>query len=245
MRTARTAFRVWVPVSLAAFVMVGCRDEVGDVPPPKIPKYPDVSAPQATASAGIPVAPGPETLVVDLVSKYHTQSRPDPWALQQNEKAFEVKERNARVFATEGSLFPALFVPQVERASVAEQEPQPYRRLAGVLVGESVMAIIDMGDGRPMELIRPGMQIPNSPWRVISIDEDKAVLRRSGNKLPKEVVVRLETPAFSPGTVPNQPGDQELPGNRPGGAQPGGAPAGGGRRGGKGGGAGAGGGGGE
>jgi hypothetical protein len=61
------------------------------------------------------------------------------------------------------------------------------------------MAIIDMGNNTPMQLIRPGMQIPNSPWKVISINEDEAVLRRSGNKRPKEIVVRLQGP-IAPGS---------------------------------------------
>lgn len=236
MRTRRAALKLWIPAGLAALAVSGCHNEVEDVNPPAPVHYPPVGTTQTTAVAGVPVQnPGPASLVTALIQSYQPHSRIDPWALTREEISFEAKERNARVFATTGNYFPAVFVPQVERTTIVTQEPQPYRRLAGVLVGESVMAIIDMGDGRPMELIRPGMQIPNSPWRVISIDEEKAVLRRSGNKLPKEIVVRLETPAFAPGTIApgEQPGNN-LPTNQPGG----GAPAGGGRRGGKGAGAG-------
>jgi hypothetical protein len=64
-------------------------------------------------------------------------------------------------------------------------EPQPYRRLSGIVVGDSVLALIVMGDGAGPQIIRPGLRIPNSPWRVISIDEEQAVLRRDGDVLPR------------------------------------------------------------
>jgi bifunctional DNA-binding transcriptional regulator/antitoxin component of YhaV-PrlF toxin-antitoxin module len=79
-------------------------------------------------------------------------------------------------------------LPADEVAEVIE--PQPFRRLAGIMVGDSVLAIIDMGDGN-LQIVRPGQQIPGTEWTVASIDEEKAVLRRSGNKKPKEVVVPL------------------------------------------------------
>jgi hypothetical protein len=182
----------------------GCQQVVEDVAPPKNPNYPAVEQPQAAASAGVlPVPVAQPTVVVDLVRNYKLpQPRRDPFSLQELELAYETKQANARIFATTGAFFPSLFVPKEERVEVDFTEPQPYRRLAGVLVGDSVMAIIDMGDGRPMEVIRPGMQIPNSPWRVISIDEEKAVLKRSGNVKPKEIVVRLETPGFSRPSAP-------------------------------------------
>jgi hypothetical protein len=194
---------LWVGIGLTV-ACTGCQQVVEDVPPPKNPNYPPVEQPQATASAGIlPIPVGQPTLVVDLVKNYKPpQPRPDPFSLEPPEQQYEIKQTNARIFATTGAFFPSLFVPKQEQVQIEYTEPQPYRRLAGVLVGDSVMAIIDMGDGRPMEVIRPGMQIPNSPWRVISIDEEKAVLKRSGNVKPKEIVVRLETPGFSRPSAP-------------------------------------------
>lgn len=201
------------------FACAGCQQVVEDVPPPQDPKYPEVEHPQATAPAGVQsaVAVGQPTLVVDLVKNYKpTPARPDPFSLEPRQQQFEIKQANERIFATTGSFFPSLFVPKEEKVQIDYTEPQPYRRLAGVLVGDSVMAIIDMGDGRPMEVIRPGMQIPNSPWRVISIDEEKAVLKRSGNVKPKEIVVRLETAGFS--RPPAAPAGNRT-GNAPGSAQ--------------------------
>jgi hypothetical protein len=98
--------------------------------------------------------------------------------------------------------------------------------LAGVLVGDTVSAIIVMEDGST-HLIKPGMRIPNSPWRVLSIDEEKAVLRRAGTVKPTQIIVRLETP---PGGVPTGGGGGRGPGGAPG--NPGGAGGAGGRPGG-------------
>ena len=76
-------------------------------------------------------------------------------------------------------------------------EPQPYRRLSGILIGDSVLAILE--EGGKSTIVRPGMMIPDTNWRVVSIDKDKAILRREGPQLPHEVEVRLEVgmPGFT------------------------------------------------
>jgi len=120
-------------------------------------------------------------------------ARPDPFSLKPYEKQYDTQQSTMRLVATYGPFDP-VFTPPVEEDRVPPViEPQPYRRLAGVVVGDSVLAIIDMGNGS-VELIRPGQQIPNSEWKVVSIDQDKAVLRRGGKTLPHEVTVRLESP---------------------------------------------------
>jgi hypothetical protein len=88
------------------------------------------------------------------------------------------------------------FAPPRATIMIPTPEPQPYRRLAGVIVGDSVLALIDMGDGQ-LKLIRPGQDIDG--WHVESIDSDKAILTRGGNRLPHQVVVRLESPL--PGSI--------------------------------------------
>jgi hypothetical protein len=110
-----------------------------------------------------------------------------------------------------------MYEPPIEVADQSEiVEPQPYRRLAGILVGDTVSAIIIMEDGSA-HIIKPGMRIPNSPWRVVSIDEEKAILRRAGNRKPTQITIRLETPL---GGVPAQgggrPGGPGGPGSGPG-----------------------------
>ena len=162
MLTKRFAKGLWLGTGLT-FACAGCHQVVEDVPAPRNPSYPPVEQPKAAASAGVQVPVGPPMLVVDLVRNYTpSPSRRDPFALQNIEKQYDTKQANARIAATTGAFFPPVFVPKQEKVEIDFVEPQPYRRLAGVLVGDSVMAIIDMGDGRPMEVIRPGMQIPNS-----------------------------------------------------------------------------------
>jgi hypothetical protein len=152
-------------------------------------------------------------------SKYGL-ARSNPFMLTSAERNFETQQDNARIFSNLG-FFSAEFTPPVEPASDLERaivEPQPYRRLSGIIVGDSITAIIDMGNGQT-EIIRPGMKIPNTPWRVKSIDANKATLVRDGNVQPKQITVRLESPP--PGMAPSNPG---APGGLPGG--PGGRPGG-------------------
>ncbi len=208
-----------------AVVMVGCQEA-----PPALVK-PTVVLPANQFDPGVDagwkgIVVGDPKLVADLKlrnSGNHGQSfapRSDPFALLPEERGFEISQSSERILADMGG-FRFDYEPPVDTAPVEVVEPQPYRRLAGVIVGESVLALIDMGDGR-LEIIRPGQRIPNSEWTVVSIDEDKAILRRGGNKLPRQIIVRLESPPFNP----NQGGGGGAPagggGNRPGVGAPGG-----------------------
>lgn len=157
--------------------------------------------PKVTAEAGVPVSQAPDdggkSLVV-LGNRVIQRSgiNRDPFALKPGEKGYETQQETERVLGQTGG-FSVEFTPPEPKPEEAPRilQPQPYRRLSGVVVGDSVMALIDMGDGTST-LIRPGMTLPppNSEWRVVSIDEEKAVLRRNGNILPHQVTVRLESP---------------------------------------------------
>lgn len=139
--------------------------------------------------------------------------RKDPFAMKPYEKQYDTEQNALRLVSTYGPFDP-VFTPPVEPDRTPPViEDQPYRRLAGVVVGDSVLAIIDMGNGTT-ELIRPGQQIPNSEWKVVSIDQDKAVLRRGGKTLPHEITVRLESPPLGVGGSTGQFGG---PGGTPGG----------------------------
>ncbi|MCW5944021.1 MAG: hypothetical protein KIS66_17460 [Fimbriimonadaceae bacterium] len=171
---------------------------------------------------GLPVEPDP-TLAVALAEQIQsgrTQYRPNPFALLPAERKYESDQGAARLISSIG--FYTFLPPEVKEEAQPMTEPQPYRRLSGILVGQSVTGILE-DDSRPGEglLIRPGMAIPNSPWRVASIDSEKAVLRRTGpnaeNTFPREVTVRLES---RPGGTGFTPGG--VPGRAPGGAAGGG-----------------------
>jgi hypothetical protein len=172
-----------------------------------------------------------------LVASRPFTMRSNPFALHPEEQAFERRQLGERLVQSEG-FFGLRYTPPPEVDNRPVFEEQPYRRLAGVIVGESVLAIIEMGDGQAPLIIRPGQRIPNSEWTVVSIDEDKAVLRRSGNKLPKEIVVRLESKPFDGGGNQGGPagGGGPVGGGTPGGrgtgregpgSGPGGGPVGG------------------
>jgi hypothetical protein len=191
--------------------------------------------------AGLEVKPSTNTkqfgqLVAANADKFHARS--DPFALSAPEKAFDSEQASERIFASTG--FITLVEPKSEVAPTVEFEAQPYRRLSGIIVGDSIVAILEQPGEDPI-LIRPGMKIPNSPWTVASIDEDKAVLRRTGNVLPHEVIVRLETPREGYGSTPTGggapaggfPGGPGMFPGAGGGARPGGFGAGPGGRGGR------------
>jgi hypothetical protein len=214
--------RLVAPLAMA-LAAVGCQQESTPLATPVVTLPPHNFDPGVDAGWKA-VGFGDAKLVADLKlrnSGNHGQSfapRNDPFALLREERAFDVSQSSERLLG-EGGGFTFDYEPPVPRDDDAViQEPQPYRRLAGVIVGESVLALIDMGDGR-LEIIRPGQRIPNSEWTVVSIDEEKAVLRRGGNRLPRQIVVRLESPPFNP----NQGGGGGggAPGNMPGGGTPG------------------------
>jgi len=194
---------------------------VGEAERPKAETFPTPKDITVGAPAGLPIGTAPGNPVATLVKSKTTNSRAYIFALHDFEQEYDTKARNERVFATTGQYWGTVFIPTPETVQVDINEPQPFRRLAGVLVGDSVMAIIDMGNNAPMQVIRPGMQIPNSPWKVVSIDEDKAVLRRTGNKRPKEIIVRLQGPqvpgggggGVNPGANPSRPTNPQRPNN--------------------------------
>ncbi len=177
-------------------VAIGCgpKTEMVDssTPTASVPK----TMKKPNADAGVPITQSTDAklfpaLVAQSDPKFG-RGRPDPFSLTPAERDFDMQQGMERLL-NQASGFSIQFQPKEDVIERPEIEPQPYRRLSGVVVGDSVLAILDMGDGQPV-IIRPGQRVPNSPWTVVSIDEDKAVLRRSGNTLPHEVTVRLESP---------------------------------------------------
>lgn len=213
---------------LAAVAMVGCQEALPPLTAPTVTLPPNNFDPNVDAGWGKGVVVGDAKLVADLKLRnsgnlgQSFSPRNDPFALLAEEAAFERTQSSERILSQSGG-FRFDYEEPVRNDVVEVQEPQPYRRLAGVIVGESVLALIDMGDGR-LEIIRPGQRIPNSEWTVVSIDEEKAVLRRPGNRLPRQIIVRLESP---PAGFGNQGGGAPSGAGGPGGGPPGfGAPRG-------------------
>jgi hypothetical protein len=199
----------WLALIAAAGVLAGCGGEpIG--PPPAAPAVTAQVPPfEYRTRTGTPVArPADPNQIRNLVASRSFGTRNDPFALLPAEQSFDRSQLAERVLNETGG-FSAMFTPPVEVPDTTDVvEPQPYRRLAGILVGDTVSAILIMEDGSA-HLIKPGMRIPNSPWRVVSIDEEKAVLRRAGDRKPTQIVIRLESPpAGAPGSGGGAPQNQ-------------------------------------
>lgn len=199
---------------MALVVVAGCGDTTR---PSSIGAPPQGTArsgeiPKISAEAGIPVggivAGAPDVMAIAKTMGFG--SRSNAFALMANEVTFD-REQTAARFVSEGGWRFDYEEPEADTSERIERVPVPRWRLAGVLVAESVTALLDMG-GQVIE-IRPGMTIPGTTWVVVAIDEEKAVLRNTRNVDPREVTVRLQSAIFG------------LPG---GGGGDGGAPAGGG-----------------
>jgi len=201
-------------LAMALVVAAGCKGggagETVAAAPPR-PVAPVNFDPKV--DAGVPVVQAADpTEVPKLVAMKQASfsSRPDPFSLMPAERRFDRAQFAERVFSeagTFGSYFDTSSDVNVKPLPIVEA--QPYRRLSGVVIADAVLAIIEV-EGQETKIIRPGQMIEGTEWRVVSIDEEKAVLRRSGNRLPRQVVVKLESP-------PAQVGGGGNPGGSPGG----------------------------
>ena len=184
-----------IGAALLAVGLAGCATSplAPDVMPTGQDLSPKFTGPKSDAGIAVPENTDATQFpkLVSMNSRRFGGGRRDPFALTSSEKLFDKEQEAERLYAQAGPFAPQ-FVQVSEVPPPVYVEPQPYRRLAGVVVGDSVLAIIEMGNGSAPVLIHPGMKIPNSPWTVVSIDQDKAILRRDGNTLPKEISVRLE-----------------------------------------------------
>jgi len=182
---------------LAAFVAVGCADPValskppdpGIPPPDKMLAAAGKFRPQTDAGADLRNAQ-PAGSWQDVINGHAFSTRVDPFALHPDEISYDKQQSMERVFGTM-DWDTTRFTPRDDTIPQQEVEPQPYRRLAGVIVGDSILALVDMGNGQ-LQLIRPGQDIDG--WHVDAINSDEAVLSRSGNLLPRVIHVRLELP---------------------------------------------------
>lgn len=194
------SYKLSTPIlALAGLVVLsGC----GPDPVKSMTSAPSGSAPAQApfvpkAEAGIRREPADPAALIAEASKMPVVVRDDPFALRGEEIRWD-RAQLAASLTEEGGWYANIAEEREEKQETFQVESQPPRRLAGILIGETITALIDMGDGQPLQTIRPGQEIRsgNTTWIVQSIDEEKAVLRRKeGNIRPKYVVVRLEDSA--------------------------------------------------
>lgn len=187
--------------ALAIGILVaGCSEEPPTAPAPApapVVKTVDMSKLLAGVDAGNPMGISTTT---DLETKKVAMGVPflvraDAFRLLRQESAYEASQRAERLVQETGGYL-TLWTPPPPPPPLppTEQiEPQPYRRLSGILIGDTVVAIMELEDSTSI-IVRPGTKIPNTEWTVVALDADKAVLRRPGNQKPTQIVVKLENP---------------------------------------------------
>ncbi|MEJ5169498.1 MAG: hypothetical protein WHU10_00780 [Fimbriimonadales bacterium] len=205
----------------SALAITGCgllgAPEAQDTPTASVSlsKYQKLAEEKPNAPAGVPVEPNTSTdNLKKLVASKVFPSRPDPFSLLPVEAKFDKDQAAARFLQTGG--FMTVWTPPAEEMEeIVAVEPQPVRRLAGVVVSNgAVLILIDMGDGKGVQLARAGSKL--GEWTVASIDTEKAILKRDPKKRPSEVLVPLASPLElgTPGGGGGTPGG---PTGRPGG----------------------------
>lgn len=188
-----------IAVLAVSAILSGCG---GGEPEALVQANPPVLPPiePVTADAGVPVSMVADPTFERTKTLAMAQTfgrRSDPFRLLGSEQVFEARQQVERARQEYGGWFGAEFdfgsasvAPGMSAQPDLVVEPQPFRRLSGILLGNGVAALIVWEDGRVYEIV-PGSQIPGTDWVVISIDSERAILRRSGNRLPKEIIVRL------------------------------------------------------
>ena len=199
-KTYGTRARLGLLCALAFATLVGCQENsVGySAISPTTPPKPSLDL---SANSGVPVAASGQVNVPDLATtRPNLASRgTNAFALTGEEVNFNLEQWTESFVSNGGYVLeiePTMDDPGSEPPVV---EPVPNWRLSGVLIGTGVMALLDTGP-RTYE-IRPGMMVPGTEWRVVSIDSDRALLARDNNKLPKEFYVGLSGPITGPGVT--------------------------------------------
>lgn len=181
----------WIVLGALAVVLTGC--DVGDKTQEltTVPPYnPPAHQPAAAAGIGAAVVATPGNDALQLAQTKFFRTRRDAFALLPSEATFERAQTSFRLL-NDGGGFATMFTEPEAKDDVAPVvEPLPAWRLTGVIIGNGVVALLDTGN--EVFDIRPGMKIPNSDWTVVSIDSDRAVLRRPAGKLPTVFVVPLQ-----------------------------------------------------
>jgi hypothetical protein len=176
-----------VGLAILAFGAVACQPLVLDEVRPASPA-PAANMPELVAAAGMPVSlPGPETaqLTVDEARNRYFPYRSDVFALLTSERKFE-QDQMAERLITEGGGF-SLYYEQPDEESEPPpptRVPVPLWRLAGVVLSNGVVALAEIRTTQGSQYVdlRPGtiITVGDVQWQVVSIDEERAVVKRLG-----------------------------------------------------------------
>jgi len=200
-----------VVIAIAAIFMLtggGGNEQSPPPQPPVVTQPPNVPGPQ---DRGGMQPPAIATTPQPTQPKPAIQPRKDPFALLPE----EVEAMQADAF-TRAPFVLVASPPKPPKVEIPEPyEPQPKRRVAGIILGQTVSAILEQ-EGELPQIVYPGDMV--GEFRVAAITPEGIILRRSkGN--PREVRVPYEPPgvAFGGGAVTTgggagAPGAPGLPG---------------------------------
>lgn len=210
--------------------VVGCQSyevdrpqPVGDLTADLFAEYESTRVPPPPAGNPTPLNPNS---VTEAVAAATFASRRNPFAMFSEEAAFETGIRYRLILSKMPGYAREFQPPKADTPPELQPiEPQPYRRLSGIYMGDTVQALVEIEGQSRTYLVSPGDRIGDTEWFVESIDSEKMILRRSSNRKPDRVVVWLESPPFRPGAPSGEGGGTPSPGGT-GGGQPGGRPGG-------------------
>lgn len=204
-----------------AIMIVGCKTgpQPSSIPPATAGTAAPVTDLVLSAEAGVEVArPAGAPDLITVANTMGFATRLNPFALLTRESNFNREQVAERIISEAGGWTVAFEEPdELPVGEEVRREPAPLWRVSGILIGDTVSALLDTGAATYD--LRPGMRVPGTPWTVFSIDEERVVLRREGNVLPREVSVPLGGPLTGSG-LPAAGGGQQGGGFGPGGPPP-------------------------
>ena len=191
------------PIAVAAFavsalLLVGCQENAARRPALSPSTAPPADQYDLSAETGVPMSPA--AAAENMREWADTEDfayRSDPFALLPEERTFDLDQHAERLISTNSWSLEITPTLDMDEDAPPVLQPLPVWRLSGIIVSNGVLALLDMG-GRTIE-IRPGTRIPGTPWTVVSIDEERAILKRDDNVLPSEFAVELTGPMVTIG----------------------------------------------
>jgi hypothetical protein len=181
---------VVIAIALLFVFTGGSGDNTASQPPPTPPDFDRDGSGLAPPSSGGGFTPPPPTMTATAPQPQAARppftARRDPFAPLPE----EVEAMQADAFDP-ARYFVLASPPKPPKVELPEPfEPQPRRRVAGIIIGATVSAILEQ-EGELPRIVYPGDMV--GEFRVAAITETGLILRRSkGN--PREVRVPYEPP---------------------------------------------------
>jgi len=181
---------VVIAIALLFVFTGGSGDNTASQPPPTPPDFDRSGGAPAPPSPGGGFTPPPPTMTATApqpqAARPQFTPRRDPFAPLPE----EVEAMQADAFDP-ARYFVLASPPKPPKVELPEPfEPQPRRRVAGIIIGTTVSAILEQ-EGELPRIVYPGDMV--GEFRVAAITETGLILRRSkGN--PREVRVPYEPP---------------------------------------------------